>query len=455
MPARPTILASLARVLRAPDSLSRLPARVASAVRAEDLASERLIIRVQFALAAALAILYLLAPRPQDAPMAFFAPVPLALMAYGAFTVLRFAMSRRGPLPGWSIFPSIVTDIALLLGLVWSFHIEYGQAPGFSLKVPSFVYLFVFIALRALRFDHRYVLAAGLSAAFGWAALTFLAVAASGEGAVTRSFVAYVAGDKILIGAEIDKVAAILIVTAVLTLGAWRAQRTLIAAVREAAAVKEIRRFLSKGVADKISGAGALIEAGAAAERNAAILFLDIRGFTPFAMRAAPADVVRMLTSFHARVVPIVRGNGGVVDKFLGDGVMATFGAVESSETAAADALRALDAIMDESLAWRDSLGALGIEEALAVNAAVASGPVLFATLGDGERLEYTVIGEAVNLAAKLEKHNKTEKTRALATAAAFAEALAQGYRPLVAPEPIQGARVAGVPEPVDLVGRR
>ncbi|HKZ97920.1 MAG TPA: adenylate/guanylate cyclase domain-containing protein, partial [Hyphomicrobiaceae bacterium] len=232
--------------LGTPAALASLPARIAELVRAQDLTSERLIIRVQFALAATLAVLYVLAPRPADAPMRLFAPVPVALLAYVFFTSVRFALSRRGPLPGWFIIPSIATDMGLLIGLIWAFHLEYGQPPAFSFKVPTFAYLFVFIALRALRFDHRFVLAAGLSAAFGWIALLVLGVIVSGPDAITHSFVSYVAGDKILVGAEIDKVIAILIVTAVLTLGAMRAQRTLIAAVREEAAVKEIRRFLSK-----------------------------------------------------------------------------------------------------------------------------------------------------------------------------------------------------------------
>jgi adenylate cyclase len=440
----------IAATLGAPASLAGLPVRVAELVKAQDLASERLIIRVQLALALALSMLYVLAPRPADAPMHLLAAVPLALMCYLAFVGIRFALSLRGPLPGWFIIPSIVADMGLLIGLIWAFHLEYGQPAGFSFKVPTFAYLFVFIALRALRFDHRYVLAAGLAAALGWLALLVAAVM-SDPNAVTHNFVEYVAGTGILVGAEIDKIIAILIVTAVLTLGAMRAQRTLIAAVREEAAVKEIRRFLSKGVADQISRAETLIEAGHAVERDAAIMMLDIRGFTPFAMRVPPADVVKMLTSFHARIVPIVRGNGGVIDKFLGDGVMATFGAVEPSPEAAANALRALDLILEEAAAWQASLKDLGLEEALHVNAAVAAGPVVFATLGDGDRLEYTVIGEAVNLAAKLEKHNKAEKSRAVFPAATFLLAMRQGYQPAAAPVPRRDATVLGVSQPIDL----
>jgi adenylate cyclase len=223
--------------------------------------------------------------------------------------------------------------------------------------------------------------------------------------------------------------------------------------VRVEAAGREIKRFLSRGVADQIASSEELIEAGHAAEREAAIMMIDIRGFTPFSTTVPPSEVVQMLTSFHARIVPIVQANSGVVDKFLGDGVMVTFGAVVPSATAAADALRALDAILDEALAWQRSLAGLGLKTPLNVNAAVASGTVVFATLGDATRLEYTVIGEAVNLAAKLEKHNKVEKTRALLPAATLREARSQGYEPAVEPQLRPGAQVAGVSDPIDLCG--
>ncbi|KAB2850095.1 MAG: adenylate/guanylate cyclase domain-containing protein, partial [Hyphomicrobiaceae bacterium] len=77
---------------------------------------------------------------------------------------------------------------------------------------------------------------------------------------------------------------------------------------------------------------------------------------------------------------------------------------------------------------------------------------VVFATLGGADRLEYTVIGEAVNLAAKLEKHNKAERTRALVPLATYEEALTQGFNPAKPPSRRKSRRVAGAPAPVDLV---
>ncbi len=441
---------SLFSHLGEPARAIEVPARIATLIRAREEESERLIAWVQLEMAATFATLYAIAPRPLDAGMSMLAPVPLALAGYATFTVARLWLGYRGFLPGWLLVLSILVDTALLLGLIWTFHIQYGQPAAFSLKVPTFIYIFAFISLRALRFDHRYVLSAGLFAAAGWALLVVLAIQSSDGPGITRNFVAYTTSNSILIGAEFDKVFTILMVTALLTIAVQRAQAMLVTAVREEAASREIRRFLSKGVADAIASSETLIEAGHAVERDAAILMLDIRGFTRFSTTVAPKDVVHMLTSFHVRIIPIVRAHGGVVDKFLGDGVMATFGAVVPSKTAAADALRALDSIMEEAENWRQALPGLGVATPLEVNGAVSAGPVVFATLGGGDRLEYTVIGEAVNLAAKLEKHNKMACTRALTSAATYQLAVAQGYA--AAHERRPNSSVAGVSKPFDLV---
>jgi adenylate cyclase len=86
------------------------------------------------------------------------------------------------------------------------------------------------------------------------------------------------------------------------------------------------------------------------------------------------------------------------------------------------------------------------------VGVAVASGRVVFGAVGDGERLEFTVIGDAVNWAAKLEKHNKEEKVRALTDAATYALARRQGYQPIAEREIRHGRRVGGVANLVDIV---
>jgi adenylate cyclase len=429
--------------------VGELPKRIQDRIAAEDAASERLIGWVQLALAAMLALLYLVAPKPADAGMALLAPVPATLALYAGVTALRIPLCRRGDLTPRRVCAFIAADILLLIGLIWAIHVQYAQPPAFSLKVPTFVYIFVVIALRALRFDPIYVLTAGVAAALGWIALTLTALLASEPGIVTRSFTDYLTRNAILIGAEVDKVVAILVVTAILAAGIARARRLLVTAVREGAAVREVSRFLSSGVAETIAGASREVVAGTATARNAAIIMLDLRGFTRLTASLPPDQVVAALVAFHAEVVPIVRRHGGVIDKFLGDGVMVTFGAVAPSPTAAADALRALEELIDRA---GGATMALGGKWGLDVNGAVTAGPVVFAAIGSDDRLEYTTIGAAVNLAAKLEKHNKAARTRALTTVETYNLAFAQGYRAAGAAARREQNVVAGLEQPIDLI---
>ncbi|MEO0618589.1 MAG: adenylate/guanylate cyclase domain-containing protein [Pseudomonadota bacterium] len=433
----------------------RLPERVQQDLIDQETESERLIGWAQLLFVSVFAALYLVAPRPIDAPMMIAQPVPIALVAYGAFTVMRLMLAYRGYIPAWMLVLSICVDIGLVLGLVWYFHIQYLQPAAFSLKVPTFVYLFAFISLRALRFDPRYVMLSGLIAAFGWLLLVGWAIAVSAPDTVTRSFTEYVNGNRILRGAEFGKVFVILTVTAVLTLAIWRARQMLVRALTEVSNAREMKKFLSRGVAETIVSQDGTLSAGQAIERDAVIVMIDIRGFSNFSGSVTPREIVEMLTSYHDRIVPVINRHRGVVDKFMGDGVMATFGAVSESKTAAEDAMRAIEEIIRTSERWRQGNAADERAKALSINLAAASGTVVFATLGSDDRLEYTVIGTAANLAAKLEKHNKAEGTMALVTRDLWDAAKSAGYRPRVRSEPRPGRAVAGISAPLDLVAVR
>jgi len=160
---------------------------------------------------------------------------------------------------------------------------------------------------------------------------------------------------------------------------------------------------------------------------------------------------MKLLQDYQGRICPQIVSNGGSIDKFLGDGILASFGAVAPSSTAAADALRAGDAALEAADRWVAERQAAGLPP-LSIGLAISSGRVVFGAVGDGERLEFTVIGDAVNFAAKLEKHNKDEKTRALTDAGTYALAERQGYQPPVVRERRPGRRVAGVSDSVDIV---
>jgi len=429
----------------------RLPARVVRAIEAQRERSEILTSWVQAGLVAVFAALYIVAPKTAPAD-AIFQPVPWALGVYAAITVgrLRLAYARRLTAP--LRYASVVVDMALLMVTIWSFHIQYGQPAAFYLKAPTFTYVFIFIALRALAFSPGYVLAAGAAAAAGWLALLGYALAEpGGTGLLTRDYVAYMTSARILIGAEIDKIVSIVLATGLLAMAAARARELLERALAEQAATVQLSRFFSPEIAEHLIGADELARPGEGESREAAAMFIDLRGFTRLAATLEPKALIALLGEYQRIAVPIIRRHRGSITTYLGDGIMVTFGATQPSGTYAADALRCAEALLDGLADWGGARAAAGAA-APGVGIGVEIGTVTCGAIGEEGRLEYAVIGDPVNRAAKLQNHTKAEGVRALTTAAACARAAAQGYAPRGPQDVRRGREVGGVAAPVDVV---
>jgi len=443
-------LQALADFLFGFSNTGKTPDRVAIAIRKQQAASERLITICQLLIILTFITLFFLAPKPADQDM--FDSITIKVIgAYLLFSLLRLYLCERGFIPGWFLALSVIADVALLMLLIWGFHIEYQQPPGFYLKAPTLLYAFIFIALRALRFDIFYLLLTGVGAAVGWAFLVYYAIAHDDTGnAITRSYVEYITSNKILRGAEFDKIISILVTTGIIAIAITRAKRLLVFAVRESTAATELKRFFAPEVAARISESETSLRPGQGVIRDAAILNVDIRGFTVMAAAKSPDDVMRLLSEYQDRIVRAINGRGGRVDKFLGDGILASFGVTSTDHECARNALMAIHDIKVASDDWNAERQAAA-KAPISLGVSVTVGPVIFGVVGSENRLEYTVIGDAVNLCAKLEKHCKSEACFGLATRQALETAIAQGYRAPSSLELRPGRKVDGVAEPVDL----
>jgi adenylate cyclase len=429
----------------------RLPDRVQATIKHEQEQTEILVSVLQLLAIAAFAALYTLTPKAFDPRAVPFEPVPVTLAVYTGFILLRLWLAWRRRLQAWFLALSVVVDIAVLMVTIWSFHLQYQEPPSIYLKAPTMLYAFILIALRALRFEPWLVLLAGATAAAGWLALVAYAVLGAGGAQITHDFATYAMSYQVLLGAEVDKVVSLVMVTLILSIGLVRARKLLFRAVSDQLAATELSRFFAPEVAGRIRASDIALEPGQAELRDAAILMVDLRGFTPLTHQITPGEVMALLSEYQSRVVAAVTGHGGSIDKYMGDGILASFGATRPSSSFAADALRALDALLARTATWAEDRRARGLP-APEVGAAVATGPVMFGTIGDASRLEYTVIGEPVNLAAKLEKHTKVEGVRALCAAETYRLACRQGYLPPAPPRPLPQRAVAGVARPLDLV---
>lgn len=428
-----------------------IPERVRHAIREQQESSEKLIAWVQLVVVSTFSVLYALSPKT-SAVNPWLSPVALALLFYFLFTLLRLHLAYRGQIRGWLLGLSVIFDITLLMVLIWSFHLQYGQPASFSLKAPTLLYVFIFIALRALRFEPRYVVMCGVSAAAGWVLLVLYTVTASyPDTMITRNYVTYLTSNSVLVGAEFDKILSILMVTGIIAVVLMRAQRLLERSVAEEEAARDLSRFFSPEIVQQITQSEQRIRAGEGEARNAAILSVDIRGFTGLSNRLEPSALIKLLTDYEARMVQVIETNGGSVDKFLGDGILASFGAAVTNDSYAADAVRAADGAIAAADTWAAERLASG-ELPVRIGVAVASGRIIFGAVGSESRLEYTCIGDPVNLSAKLEKHNSATGTRALVDAETYTLALQQGYTPLLTHDRQNAALVAGVDAPLDVV---
>ena len=175
---------------------------------------------------------------------------------------------------------------------------------------------------------------------------------------------------------------------------------------------QQFSRYVSRQVADKIL-ASPEKSFWDAERRRVTILFSDIRGFTSMAEKMAPEEVLSRLNEYLALMIDIVFAHEGTLDKFIGDAVMALFGAPLSLGN---DEERAVRAAMDmqkavENLNWKWSKK--GLPE-FKIGIGIHTGDIVVGNLGSDKRMEYSAIGDAVNLASRLEGLNKEYKTSTL-----------------------------------------
>ncbi len=377
-----------------------LPARVRDAIQFRQDQAERLISWVQFILIVLFGALWLAAPLPDN--MTMFQPVPWALAIYFTFTLARLIASHRTRLAPWFLYLSIAADVALLMVLIWSFHIQYHQPASFYLKAPTVMYVFIFIALRALRFEPRFVVATGAAAILGWLVLMFYVLFAVPEDPmITRDYVHYMTSNAILIGAEIDKMVSIALVTTVLAIAVARAQRAFQRAVLERTAAEDLSRFVSKEVAARITSADRQIQPGDGESRIATVLFTDIEGFSTVSEKMSAQDLATTLYEYFGAMGEVIDANGGVVTLFEGDLMLITFNAVLDDPEHAMNAVRTALAI--QKVANERTFNGVRLPTRCGIN----TGEIAIGAVGAKDRLVFTVHGDNVSLAARLEQLNK------------------------------------------------
>jgi adenylate cyclase len=169
-----------------------------------------------------------------------------------------------------------------------------------------------------------------------------------------------------------------------------------------------LARYFSPNVVDLLAGQDEPL--GPVRRQTVAVLFVDIVGFTRMAEAMTPEAVVAMLREFHERMAGQIFACGGTIEKYIGDEIFAVFGLPSVSPHDAANALRCAARMLDELDAWNTKRTERG-EPALAIGIGINYGPAVMGDVGTEHSLSFTVIGDTVNVASRLQTLTRELKT--------------------------------------------
>lgn len=216
----------------------------------------------------------------------------------------------------------------------------------------------------------------------------------------------------------------ILVLTgAILILASVRGRKLLVRAVEETTIRLNLGRYLPAELAPVLAE-GRISELKAGRRSMVTLMFVDIRGSTAMEESLSPSAVVELIGTFREHVMTASADHGGVIDKFIGDGAFLVFGVPEAGEDDAARALACGRAILDRIDKWNSERARHGFEP-IQIGIGVHSGEAFVGAIGNDMRLDFTVLGDAVNVACRLEQATKLHRVSFLVSGEALAAARA------------------------------
>ena len=213
----------------------------------------------------------------------------------------------------------------------------------------------------------------------------------------------HVMGPALHLGRVSNQMAFLLGTGAIVSFSTWIARRTVLSAARLEQAAGQLSRYFSPEVAERVATADPEFLRPGGSLRFVAVLVSDIEGFTSLSASMGPDATLRFLADYQKRMTEVIFRHGGSVDKFIGDGILATFGATGAMPSPCARAVATADGMMQALEAINAERRAAG-QPAIAHRIGVHAGDAMVGNVGSEDRLEFTVIGDVVNLADRIEQ---------------------------------------------------
>ncbi|NIA67642.1 adenylate/guanylate cyclase domain-containing protein [Pelagibius litoralis] len=306
-----------------------------------------------------------------------------------------------------------------------------------NLRIHNDLYLYIWLALAAISYSPFLVIWTGVTTMAAWSLATWW-VASLPETItevnqhlatpadplwVDQTFGMFFDPYFVSLTGWQNQVVLFLIATGLVAAAVWRSRNLLVRQARAERARGNLARFFSPNMVEQLAESDdALSEVRA---QEVAVLFIDLVGFTQHAESLAPTAVIELLRSFHQRSAKVIFDHGGTIDKYMGDGVMATFGTPNAGAKDALSALHCTCALRDTLREWNNDRRAAG-EPALQTGIGLHFGPVVVGAVGDPRCLEFTVVGDTVNVASRLERLTRERNHPIIVSAATIEMAEAQ-----------------------------
>ncbi len=409
-----------------------------STFRAEELDGLRLATRGRFiSLSLVAVLLFFIAPPPEI----FYyhgALVLFVLIGLADYAVARQPFGRI-----WHRYLFIALDFALMTYIfVTPNPLEVLHTPiQMQLRSGSFIYFFMLLSGFAFSFNPKIMIWAGLTAAGCWIVgtgtivlrtdtvtwfdATFAEILANPEESLAEYHSPYFVDVNLIV----QEVAVVLIVAGLLAGVVARSRRLVRRQVSAARERANLARYFSPNMVDQLAQTDQPLSAVRA--QPVAVLFADIVGFTRLSETLAPEAVIALLRGCHARLSRTVFQHDGTIDKYIGDAIMATFGTPRAGPSDASDALACARAMTGAIAEWNRERAAAG-DPPIALGIGLHYGDAVLGDIGGEGRLEYTVVGDAVNVASRLEALTRTLDAGIIASDPLMARVRSEGGETLL-----------------------
>lgn len=306
---------------------------------------------------------------------------------------------------------TILVDFMLTIGVsIYYWRVEYPENYAFLMKNPILFYLMVPVALASLEFKIR-----PLVFALSVAVLSYLALLSYGfyiGMPYTNSWKEYITGDGFIINDSTQKPMIFLIIGSSMIYAVYRVRNLLSRSIDIESKRATLARYFSPSVVQELTSANGS-SVIATNRKYAVILFSDIRKFTSLSEDMDTEELAKFLAEYRSLMLASVFKHGGTLDKFVGDAVMAVFGVpssrgnefeIEQSVLCAIDMHKKLEVFNKD----RQSNGLIPIEIGIGLHAGI----VFSGNVESSGQMEYTVLGDAVNVASRLESMTKEYKSK-------------------------------------------